>query len=141
MTDSEPAAYLAKARQNLEAADLALSAGLFDAAGSRAYYAAFQAAVAALWVEGIHPQHDANRTLSHLAVQGEWAGRLVYRRKLYPADLRGTLQWLYDVRIDSDYRAQPVTERVARRAVFRARQIVTLVALRVQPLGASDQEQ
>jgi uncharacterized protein (UPF0332 family) len=128
----EPAAYLAKAEQNLAAADAALGSGHYDVCGSRAYYAAFQAAVAALWAEGIRPLHERDRTLSHKGVHSEWSGRLIYRRKQYPADLRGTLQWLYDVRIDADYHAEPVTERVARRAALRARQLVAAVAAHLE---------
>src|SRR6266542_3370981 len=125
MPDPEPPAYLAKAHQNLAVADLSLAAGHYDACCSRAYYAAFQAAVAALWTEGIRPPREYDRTLSHKAVQSEWSGRLVYRRKLYPAELRATLQWLYHRRLEGDYNADPVTERAARSATFRARQLVT----------------
>ena len=131
----EPEAYLAKARQNLAAAELLMSAGHQDACCSRAYYAAFQAAVAALWVEGIHPAREADRTLSHTAVRGEWSGRLVYRRKLYPAELRVMLDWLYERRLQADYRTGHVPERIARGAVLRARQLVTAVAQRIQPQG------
>jgi len=131
MPDPEPAAYLAKASRNLETAELALQAGHFDACGNQAYYAAFQAAVAALWVEGVRPPHERDRTLSHKTIQSEWSGRLIYRRKLYPVELRGTLQWLYDVRLDADYHVAPITERAARRAALRARQLVTAVAARI----------
>ena len=44
-----------KARQNLEAARLLVERGLFDAAASRLYYAAFQAAVWALGRQGLRP--------------------------------------------------------------------------------------
>ena len=124
-------AYLAKAQQNLVVAELASQAGHYDACCSRAYYAAFQAAVTALWVEGIRPPREVDRTLSHKAVQSEWSGRLVYRRKLYPAELRSTLQWLYHRRLEADYNAEPVTERAARGATLRARQVVTAVAQRL----------
>ncbi len=131
MPDPTPAAYLAKAQQNLVAAELALQANLYDACANRAYYAAFQAAVAALWAEGIRPPRESDHTLSHARVQNEWSGRLLYRRKLYPAELRGTLQRLYFVRTAADYRPNPITERRARRAVFEARQVVAAVAARL----------
>jgi uncharacterized protein (UPF0332 family) len=135
MLDPEPAAYLAKAHQNLAVADLALQAGHYNACSSRAYYAAFQAAVAARWVEGIRPPRESDRTLSHTAVQGEWSGRLVYRRKLYAAELRSTLQWLYLRRLAADYDAHSVAERAARSAALRARQLVTAVAQQLQVKG------
>jgi uncharacterized protein (UPF0332 family) len=127
----EPASYLSKARQNLAVADLARDSGHYDAAANRAYYAAFQAAVAALWVEGIRPPTDGHGTLSHLAVQSEWTGRLVYRRKLYSSDLRSTLPTLYEWRIKADYRVQSVREREARHACEQARRLVASVAARL----------
>jgi uncharacterized protein (UPF0332 family) len=135
MPDPEPEAYLRKAHQNLSVADLALKAGHYDACCSRAYYAAFQAAVAALWAAGIRPSRELDRTLSHRAVQGEWAGRLVYRRKLYPAELRSVLGALYDFRLEADYAAKPVRERDARGATLRARQVVAAVDQRLRRSG------
>jgi uncharacterized protein (UPF0332 family) len=135
MPDPEPAAYLLKAHQNLTVADLTLQAGHYDACCSRAYYAAFQAAVAALWAEGIRPPRESDRTLSHKAVQGEWAGRLVYQRKLYAAELRSVLNLLYDLRLDADYAAAPVREREARGATLRARQLVAAVDQRLRSSG------
>ena len=136
MADSEAVAYLLKAHQNRAVADLALQAGHFDACCSRAYYAAFQAAISALWAEGIRPPRETDRTLSHKAVQSEWAGRLVYRRKLYAAELRSVLNWLYDRRIEGDYAPEPVREREARGATLRARQLVTAVDGRLRGTGA-----
>ena len=130
-----PASYLAKARQNLAAAEAARDAGQFDASASRAYYGAFQAAVAALWVEGIRPRPDLAGTLPHSAVQSEWSGRLVYRRKLYPPELRSTLQVLYLLRITADYRVDQVTEREARSACRISRQFVQMVAAKLEPNG------
>lgn len=132
MPNPEPESYLAKAQQNLAAAELLLPAGHYDASCSRAYYAAFQAAVAAPWLEGVRPARTADYTLSHTAVQNEWSGRLVYRRKLYPAELRSVLQLLYRRRLDADYRTEPVAERAARGAVLRARQLVTAVEQKLQ---------
>ena len=91
--------------------------------------------MAALWAEGIRPPRQSDRTLSHKAVQSEWSGRLVYRRKLYAAELRTTLQWLYHRRLEADYNAEPVSERAARGATLRARQMVTAVAQKLQPSG------
>jgi len=135
MPDPEAAAYLVKAHQNLAVADLALQAGHYDASCSRAYYAAFQAAVAALWAEGIRPPRESDRSLSHKAVQSEWSGRLVYRRKLYAAELRSNLQWLYHRRLEADYNTEPVTERAARGAALRARQLVSAVAQNLHMSG------
>ena len=138
MVAREPLAYLAKAQQNLAVAETAWSGGHYDAATSLAYYAAFQAAVAALWVEGIHPPPDSSGTLSHAGVQSEWSGRLVYRRKLYPPELRTVLQRLYAWRIKSDYQVEPVTERQARQACQQSQLLVEHVRARLGVPGAPD---
>ena len=135
MVAGEPLAYLGKAEQNLTVAEASRDSGHFDAAASRAYYAAFQAAVAALWVEGIRATPDASGTLSHAAVQGEWAGRLVYRRKLYPPELRTVLYRLYDWRIRADYHVASVTGRQARQACREWRLMVEHIRARLGVTG------
>jgi uncharacterized protein (UPF0332 family) len=45
--------FLTKARENLQAAEQAFSEGLYNASANRAYYAAFQAAIAALAAENV----------------------------------------------------------------------------------------
>ncbi len=132
MIDPNAEAYTQKARQNLAAADTARAAGQYDVAASRAYYAAFLAAVAALWIEGIRPLTERQGTLSHEAVQGEWSGRLVYRRKLYTPEHRATLYSLYKWRIKADYHAERVTAREARQACQQGRQLVQAVLGRLR---------
>lgn len=136
MIAREPLAYLAKARQNQAVAEAARDLEHYDAAASRAYYAAFHAAVAALWVEGIRAAPDASGTLSHATVQGEWSGRLIYRRKLYPPELRGVLQRLYDWPIKADYQVPPVTARQARQACDQSRLLLEHVQARLGVVDA-----
>ncbi len=130
-----PVGYLEKATQSLKGAGRELTTGAFDNTANRAYYAAFQAAVAALWTEGLRPAGDEEGMLSHRVVRSEWAGRLIYRRKRYPAELRTALSELWLLRVRADYKPDPVTERQARRAVLLARQVVAAVVLRLQPPG------
>jgi uncharacterized protein (UPF0332 family) len=136
----ESASYLSKARPNLAVSDLARDAGHYDAAANRAYYAAFQAAVAALWVEGIRAPADSLGTLSHGMVQSEWAGRLIYRRKLYPPELRASLVQLYKVRVKADYEVTSVSRREARRACEESRRLVDAVLIRLRQNGAEHPE-
>jgi uncharacterized protein (UPF0332 family) len=119
--------YLEKARQNVQVAASALAASQFNACASRAYYAAFQAAVAALWVEGIRPPRDQGGTLSHQVVQAEWSGRLIYRRKRYPPEMRTTLQLLYEWRLLADYSAKHVVRRDAEHALRLSSRLVEAV--------------
>jgi len=128
----EVIAYLEKARENLEVAETSLSTGHVNASANRAYYAAFQAAVAALWVEGIRPPREHTGTLSHSAVQNEWSGRLVYRRKLYPPELRTTLQLLYKLRVQADYWTRRTSQAQARQACRESRRLVEAVEQHLQ---------
>jgi uncharacterized protein (UPF0332 family) len=129
------AGLLDKATENLEDAQAALAAARHNACASRSYYAAFQAAVAALWVEGIRPQPGTEGTLSHKMVQVEWSGRLIYRRKLYPPELQRTLQGLVQLRLKADYRPDGVTRREASRVVAASELLVRHVQARLLPPG------
>ena len=131
----QAAAFLAKARENLEDAQAALAARRHNACASRSYYAAFQAAVAALWVEGIRPARGTEGTLSHKMVQTEWAGRLIYRRKLYPPELRSVLQKLIELRITADYRESNVSARDAKRGLTASEFMVQHIEARLSPPG------
>lgn len=91
LSQTEARAFLGKATQNLAAAEADYSAGRYDACANRAYYACFQAAIAALLVEGIRPAGTAGRW-SHEFVQAQFSGILVGRRHRFPAPLRTTLQ-------------------------------------------------
>ena len=125
--------FLRKAAENLEDAEAALAAGRFNSCTSCSYYAAFQAAVAALWVEGIRPQPGTEGTLSHRMVQAEWAGRLIHRRKLYPPELRSSLLELLDLRVRADYRPDDVSGRRASRAAAASERLVRHVQARLLP--------
>jgi uncharacterized protein (UPF0332 family) len=125
------AVFLAKAGSSLAGAESELAASRYDNAANRAYYGAFQAASAALWAEGIRPGEAGEGTLSHQGVRAEWAGRLVYRRKLYGAELRSVLENLWMVRVRADYSHSHVSERQARRSVLLCRQLLAAVQARL----------
>jgi uncharacterized protein (UPF0332 family) len=132
---SQAAGFLHKAAENLEDAEAALDAGRRNACASRSYYAAFQAAVAALWVEGIRPSPGTEGTLSHRMVQAEWSGRLIHRRRLYPPELQRTLQGLMQLRLKADYRPDNVTLREAHRAAAAGELLAQHVQARLLPSG------
>jgi uncharacterized protein (UPF0332 family) len=76
--------YLAKARNSLRTAQSAYEQGDFDSCPSRAYFAVFQAEVAAL-VKRTEFRQDEWR---HERVQAEFNQRLIHARKVFPASLR-----------------------------------------------------
>lgn len=126
-------AFLARARESLDGAAGELGAGRYNNAANRAYYACFQAAVAALDHSGLRPSPSADRW-SHAAVQAQFVGQLVNRRKLYPAQFRDLLNQVRRVREQGDYSSQPVSESQAARALARARGFVDAVTAQ----GGSD---
>lgn len=126
-------AFFSKAREDLADAQAAVDAARYNACARSTCYAAFHAAVAALWAEGIRPREGTGGTLSQKMVQGEWASRLIYRRRLYPPELRNTLSRLFDLRVRADYRPENVTSRDARRAVGLSERLVAHVEARLLP--------
>jgi uncharacterized protein (UPF0332 family) len=114
--------FLYKARQSLAGAESELGNRRHDNAANRCYYAAFQAAIAALQQSGISAEE-----WGHDFVPAEFEGRLIYRRKLYPTELRGTLGRLYSLRETADYDEDVVSRTEAERAVRRTRTFVEAV--------------
>ena len=78
--------FMDKARENLATAEICFENKLYNASANRAYYAAFQAAVSALADSGIKKEK-----LDHKWVQAEFSGRLITRRKTYPAKVKAYL--------------------------------------------------
>ena len=106
----------------MQAAEVCLRTGLVNSAASRAYYAMFQAAQAALEAAGF-----ARPQWSHPALQAALATELIHRRKLYPAVFRDYLSTALRTRHVADYGDAGITQRVAGRAVRRATAFVTAV--------------
>jgi uncharacterized protein (UPF0332 family) len=113
--------FFVKAEESLASAEDDLTRRRFNSCANRAYYACFQAALAALLSAGIRP---AGRTISHAFVQGAFVGQLVNRRKLYASRLRDTLSRNLDLRHTADYEPKPISKTQATRALQRAREFV-----------------
>ncbi len=103
-------AYLVKARASLAAAETELSGRRYSSSGSRAYYAAFQAAVALLIENGTKPRGNS---WEHKYVLSEFSGKLIRRQKAVPGRFKGTLSSLLELRIVADYKERPLSRREA----------------------------
>lgn len=125
------AASLAKAAESLAGATSEYVNGRYNNVANRAYYAAFQAAIAALDLAGINPPGNKD-FWGHAFVNGQFTGLLINRRKRYPASVRDSLSVLLRVREQADYRQSPVTATQADRMLRRARNFVTIVTAREQ---------
>lgn len=117
--------FLLKARQSLEGAESEFSSGRYDNSANRCYYATFQAAIAALQLAGIQARGGE---WGHEFVPAEFEGRLIYRRKLYPTELRGILERNHALRRTADYDEDVVSRTEAERALRRTRLFVSTIA-------------
>ena len=126
MSDPYVDIHLAKADESLAGAVSEHANGRHNNCANRAYYACFQAAVAALVRAGVGPAGQAAQW-GHDYVQAQFVGQLINRRKRYPSALRETLLRGLRLRQTADYKTERVTEVQASRALARARELVTAV--------------
>jgi uncharacterized protein (UPF0332 family) len=119
----EARTYLTKAVESLTSAQINFAAARYNSCGNRAYYACFQAAIAALLAAGIRPASPRGEW-SHEFVQSQFNGLLIIRRKLYPATLRRVLRDTMAVREKADYTPASVSARVASRVLQAAQEFV-----------------
>jgi uncharacterized protein (UPF0332 family) len=116
--------YLRKALESIAGARSECTNGRFNTCANRAYYACYQAAIAALLREGIRSKRGR---WAHTFVQAEFSDRLVNRRHLHPATLRGTLSWLITLRHSADYAPATISWADANRALRRANEFIAAV--------------
>ena len=118
--------YLAKAEASLAGAESEFASGRFDNCANRAYYACFQAAIAALLRAGIRPGARDGRW-GHDFVESQFVGQLINRRHRYPTDLRGVLPQTRDLRQAADYDPEPVSRTEVGRGLRRSQEFVRAV--------------
>ena len=121
--------YLWKALASLSGAELELARDYFNNAVNRAYYACYQAAVAALVAEGVTP--DLENFWPHDVVHAQFAQLLIDTRGCYPRELRVTLKVVFDERLKADYEPDVIGRATAAEAVSRARAFVHAIADKV----------
>jgi uncharacterized protein (UPF0332 family) len=117
--------FLEKALESLAGAESEAANERYNNAANRAYYASFQAAIAALMLAGTRPP-GGGTSWDHGYVAAQF-DHLINRRKLYPAEHRGVLVRNRDVRRRADYTDSSVTRTETTRAVQRTRRLVTAV--------------
>lgn len=110
---------LARARTDLDAARLLLTGRFADQAASRAYYAAFYAAEAALLLLGQTRSRHSGLIASF--------GKMVVKEGGFDREVAALLRDLFDLRNDADYDFAPLTEEHARAAVADAERFVIAI--------------
>ena len=110
---------LSRAVESLKAAELCLGENLVNSAASRAYYAMFQAAQAALEAAGL-----LRSEWTHKGLHSTFNRGLIHQRKLYPRVFRDYLTSALAVRQAADYGESGISAKIARRQVRRATHFV-----------------
>jgi uncharacterized protein (UPF0332 family) len=121
---SERDNFLAKAAESLAGAESEHANRRYQNCANRAYYACYQAAVAGLLQHQIRPR---GARWGHDAVQAQFVGELINRRKHYPSELRDAFERLFLLRQTADYASEFVSEIQSARAIRRARAFVDAV--------------
>lgn len=106
-----------KAQKALASAKLLLDAGDTDGATNRAYYAMFDAAIAALSWAGIGREQGHHK--SHSGLIGSFGQHLVGAGHL-PVEYGRSFNCVQDLRLTADYLAEPVPPDKANWAVQEA---------------------
>jgi uncharacterized protein (UPF0332 family) len=127
----EAQTYLTKAVESLTSAQIDFAAARYNSCANRAYYACFQAAIAALLAVGIRPASPRGEW-SHEFVQSQFNGLLISRRKLYRAALRRVLRDTMAVREKADYTPASVSARVANRVLQTAQDFVRAIQEKIR---------
>ncbi|CAN5670153.1 hypothetical protein BH20ACT23_BH20ACT23_18460 [soil metagenome] len=115
---------LDRAEEDLEAVAELLRSRHYAQSGSRAYFAAFTAAAAALLRLG-------ESRSKHSGVLSGFNELLVKPGEV-EASAGRTLRWLFDLRNRADYRWSPLTEEEATEALDGARHFVAVVNLWIE---------
>jgi len=110
---------LIKAREFLQVAELCLERGFYNSAASRAYYAMFQAAMAALDFAGL-----GREAWSHGGLQSMFASELTKRRKVYRNRLAKYLYDSHRLRLQADYAQEGVSMRQAQQTLRWAKEFL-----------------
>lgn len=124
--DDDAVGFLAKAMESLASAESEFDHGRYNSCANRCYYACFQAAIAALVLEGVQPRGR----WTHESVQAQFVGLLINRRKRFGADLGQALSDNQTLRVQADYWTKSVAETQAGRALRKARVFVAAVRQR-----------
>ncbi len=114
--------FLTKAEENLKIAQISFEQGCWNACANRAYFASFQAAIAALIHKGIK-----QGKFDHKWVQAEFNEKLIKRQKVYPSKLRAYLLKMQLLRNMADYEHETVSKTDAYEQNRKAEEFITVI--------------
>ncbi len=111
--------FFSKAEENLKIAQLSFEHDCYNACANRAYFAAFQAAIAALADKGIRSERN-----EHAWVQSEFNLKLIKRQKVYSAKLKAYLLDMQDIRNKADYSDRNISKKIAHKQLSWATEMI-----------------
>jgi len=112
--------FLERAKENLSAAELLFDNGMFNASANRAYYAAFHAAIAALFTIGIKPQ------IEHRTIQSLFSDNFFNRRKVFPSEYKKYLLDMQNIRSVADYKVG-INKKISKEQLKNAKKFLELI--------------
>lgn len=115
--------FLNKAKENLKIAQMSFDNECYNVCATRAYFSAFQAAIAALADKGCLTRGKND----HGYIQSEFSFQLIKRHKIYPAKLRTYLSDMQAERNRADYSEKNISKRVAYIQLSKAEEMVGLI--------------
>jgi uncharacterized protein (UPF0332 family) len=115
--------FLNKAEENLKIAQISFENECYNACATRAYFSAFQVAIAAL----AHKGCLAKGKNDHAFVNSEFNLRLIKRQKIYPAKFRTYLPNMQAERNVADYSEQNISKKVAYKLLSQATEMIGFV--------------
>jgi uncharacterized protein (UPF0332 family) len=119
--------YLIKAKENLRIALLSFEQECYNACANRAYFAVFQAAVAALLHNGI-----TRGRYDHKWVQSEFNEKMIKRRKVYPGRIKPYLMEMQTIRNIADYEHHTVSKKDAADQLLKAQEMIGLTEKEIE---------
>ncbi|NJL58707.1 MAG: HEPN domain-containing protein [Desulfobacteraceae bacterium] len=114
--------FFCKAENNLNVAQLCFDNGFYDACANRAYYAALQAAVAALADKGIKKEK-----IDHRLVQAEFSSKLIRSRKIYSPKMKSYLMDMQRIRDYADYSGENISRKKAAEQLRKSEEMLTMI--------------
>jgi uncharacterized protein (UPF0332 family) len=125
--------FLTKAQSSLRAAERDYAYRAFDPCVSRSYFAAFQAAIAALLA--LADYRRRGQYWDHGEVAAEFTRRLIRQRKVFGSDLASILDDLKTRRHQADYSTFIMSDKIARCVLDRAKLLVERVEMALASQG------
>ena len=125
--------FLAKAQSNLQAAERDYYHRAFDPCVSRAYFAAFQAAIAALLALADYRRRGHH--WDHGEIAAEFTRRLIRQRKIFGGEIASILDDLKTRRHQADYSTVSMSDKIAQRTLDKARKLVELIEATLESTG------